>query len=62
MPEHYTRNTVSVTVWCNVCQRTTEHRVDDGRRGPCLEHAAKPTKPKKASVLQSGNLFDEGEK
>lgn len=36
MPEHYTKNTVSATVWCNVCVRATEHRVDDGRRGPCM--------------------------
>ena len=41
MPEHYTRNTESVTAWCNVCRRETQHRVDGGRRGPCLEHEAK---------------------
>lgn len=38
MPEHYTRNTESATAWCNKCNRMTTHRVDDGRKGPCLEH------------------------
>lgn len=40
MPEHYTRNTLEVTAWCEKCQRFTQHRVDGGRRGPCLEHKA----------------------
>jgi len=38
MPEHYTRNTLEVTGWCEKCQRFTQHRVDGVRRGPCLEH------------------------
>jgi len=37
MPEHYTRNTLECTVWCRPCGKLTQHRVDDGRRGPCLE-------------------------
>jgi signal recognition particle subunit SEC65 len=37
MPEHYTKNTLECTVWCNPCGAMTQHRVDDGRRGPCLE-------------------------
>jgi len=37
MPQHYTRNTVSVSVWCKVCGRATMHRVDGTRRGPCLD-------------------------
>jgi hypothetical protein len=36
MPEHYTKNTLECTAWCNRCGRPTQHRVDDGRRGPCL--------------------------
>jgi hypothetical protein len=40
MTEHYTRNTESVTAWCNQCARDTQHAVSDGRRGRCLEHAA----------------------
>lgn len=37
MPEHYTRNTVECTAWCNRCGGQTQHRVDGGRRGPCLQ-------------------------
>ncbi len=40
MPEHYTRRTLEVTAWCGKCGRMTQHRVDGGRRGPCLEHDA----------------------
>jgi len=36
MPEHYTKNTLEATVWCNRCNAMTQHRVDSGRRGPCL--------------------------
>jgi ribosomal protein L44E len=37
MPEHYTKNTLECTAWCGKCHRQTQHRVDNGRRGPCLE-------------------------
>lgn len=46
MPEHYTKNTLECTVWCKKCQRFTQHRVDGGRRGPCLEHEAAPLSAK----------------
>ncbi len=35
--EHYTKSTVSAAAWCNPCRRQTQHRVDNGRKGPCLE-------------------------
>lgn len=63
MAEHYTRNTESVTAWCNKCQRFTEHRVDNGRKGPCMEHET-PVKPKPQTppAATSGDLFKrEGE-
>jgi hypothetical protein len=37
MTEHYTRNTLEVTSWCPQCQRPTQHRVDAGRKGPCID-------------------------
>lgn len=37
MPEHYTKNTLECTAWCAKCQRNTQHRVDGGRRGPCID-------------------------
>ena len=41
MGEHYTKNTQECNVWCNKCQKSTPHRVDSGRRGPCLECIAR---------------------
>jgi len=38
MPEHYTKNTLECTAWCETCGRQTKHAVSDGRRGRCLEH------------------------
>lgn len=36
MPEHYTKNTLECTAYCKKCAAMTQHRVDSGRRGPCL--------------------------
>lgn len=41
MAEHYSKQTVSVSVRCNVCNKPTEHRVDKGLLGPCLRCAEK---------------------
>ena len=39
MTEHFTRNTESMTVWCNLCNKVTEHAVSDERIGRCkTEH------------------------
>jgi ribosomal protein L44E len=37
MTQHYQRNTTEVMAFCPTCGRNTMHRVDSGRRGPCLE-------------------------
>lgn len=36
MPHHFTKNTVEASFWCAKCYKDTMHRVDGGRRGPCL--------------------------
>lgn len=36
MSEHYSKQTVSISAFCLKCNKTTEHRVDDGRKGPCM--------------------------
>ena len=36
MPEHYTKATTQATVWCKRCGKPAPHRIDNGRRGPCL--------------------------
>ena len=41
MREHFTRSTVSAAAWCGKCQKRTQHRIDDGRIGPCLVCIAK---------------------
>jgi hypothetical protein len=40
MSPHYGKSTLEASHWCKVCGRTTMHRVDTGRLGPCNEHAA----------------------
>lgn len=37
MTQHFTRNTVSSSFYCPKCKRQTQHRIDDRRKGPCLE-------------------------
>jgi hypothetical protein len=37
MTEHFTKNTLECTAWCAKCQRDTQHRVDGGRKGPCID-------------------------
>lgn len=74
MTEHFTRNTESATKWCKKCGRLTEHRVDNGRAGPCIDpkHPPSPkstsaglpakgpaTKGKSATAGKQKNLFGE---
>lgn len=56
MPEHYPKNTVTASVWCKVCGRETTHRIDDGRRGPCMEcmHQRELEVVKKPPAKQEG--------
>jgi hypothetical protein len=61
MSEHYTRNTEAASAWCNKCNRTTMHRIDGGRKGPCSEHQT-PIKKKSVEPSKSGDLFKEEEK
>jgi hypothetical protein len=39
--QHYTRNTVSAAHYCPTCGKVTQHRIDDKRKGPCLECIAR---------------------
>jgi len=41
MPEHFPRRTVSAEFYCGKCGKRTQHRIDDHRKGPCLECIAK---------------------
>jgi hypothetical protein len=37
MSEHFSRNTVSASFYCGRCKKFTQHRIDSGRKGPCLD-------------------------
>ena len=41
MTQHFTRNTVSASLWCAKCQKPTQHRIDGVKKGPCLECIAR---------------------
>lgn len=36
MPEHFTKSTIEASYWCARHGKETRHRIDNGRRGPCL--------------------------
>lgn len=36
MPHHFTKNTIEASFFCAKCMKDTPHRIDNGRRGPCL--------------------------
>jgi len=37
MSEHFPKSTLTATGWCRKCNRNTDHQVDDGRLGRCLD-------------------------
>ena len=41
MSEHYSGGTVSASKFCSKCGKSTQHRIDNHRIGPCLECIAK---------------------
>ena len=38
---HSTKSTISAAFHCKKCKKETQHRIDDGRKGPCLECIAR---------------------
>jgi ribosomal protein L44E len=68
MTEHYTEGTEYVLLWCNFCQRNTQHNVSGGRAGRCTEHAAsgpsqkqKKQQEKATREKQNPSLFEKKE-
>ncbi|HZW05358.1 MAG TPA: hypothetical protein VFF58_00490 [Candidatus Nitrosotalea sp.] len=41
MTQHFTKLTVSAAFYCGKCGKSTQHRIDQGRKGPCLNCIAK---------------------
>jgi len=61
MTQHFTRSTVSYSFYCPKCGKSTQHRIDNGRKGPCLDCIARlnadyDARPK-PEVDQQQNLF-----
>jgi ribosomal protein L44E len=52
MPEHFSANTVSAAFYCPKCQKRTQHRIDDHRKGPCLECMARLEREHAKQFLQ----------
>jgi ribosomal protein L44E len=46
MTQHYTLRTVSAAHYCGKCGKTTQHRIDKGRKGPCLSCIARLNRDK----------------
>jgi hypothetical protein len=61
MPHHFTKTTVSATFWCNKCGKDTHHRVDYGRRGPCMACMAKleVKQPPKSKPAEQSEMFEQ---
>lgn len=60
MPEHFTKNTVSATFWCLKCGKATMHRVDGGRRGPCMVcMESTPHGARKPAQIEQASLFND---
>jgi hypothetical protein len=61
--QHYTKNTVEVSAWCNRCGWPTMHRVLGGKLAACLVCASVPeTKTARPRALKpeapaQGDLF-----
>jgi hypothetical protein len=41
MTQHFTKATVSAAFWCGKCGTFTQHRIDNRRKGPCLDCIAR---------------------
>jgi ribosomal protein L44E len=53
--QHFQKNTVRISKFCETCNKMTMHRVDHGRIGPCENSHVKPRKEKKKD--STGSLF-----
>ena len=38
---HHPKSTVSAAFYCKQCGKETQHRIDGGRKGPCMECSAR---------------------
>lgn len=52
--EHLPKSTIETTAYCNRCLKHTQHRVDGGRIGPCLDCLKKREVEAEASRIKRG--------
>lgn len=57
MAEHFPKSTETATGWCRQCNRNTEHRVDGGRLGPCIDPKHPEPKPAPPPKPKQGSMF-----
>lgn len=46
MPQHYTKNTVEASIWCNKCRSMTQWRILGSKRAYCIPCHDQPTPAK----------------
>jgi formylmethanofuran dehydrogenase subunit E len=58
-PQHYTKNTVEASIWCNACGKKTAWRIADGRRQYCIVcyEKKRPNTEKAKPIAEQGKLF-----
>lgn len=49
---HLTRNAIEARYYCRKCNKQTMHRIDSGRKGPCLECLARQPKRSLKNIYQ----------
>lgn len=59
MSEHFSRSTVSASFYCPKCGKSTQHRIDDRRKGPCLECIARLEKQHAEAVESEVDVQEE---
>ena len=58
MSEHFPKNVVSVSTWCNTCRRKTQHRTDHHKIGSCTEHAPSVESEKQRKAREKREIDD----
>ena len=57
--QHYQRNVIAITKWCETCGKMTRHRVSDRRVGSCMEsHVTGLSKKQEAKLRQEIKQFE----
>lgn len=56
--QHFPKDTLKTMVFCNVCNKKTMHRVDQGRVGCCLEPHSFGLSEKKKKTEKKRNQQD----